>query len=1457
MGKLFESSGQVGQVIDMPKTYTSNFTSTNPIVKSSSQFIPSIMNGVDASSAENEWSQVFESAVFFKGSDQVLGNVIAMIYQEKNTKSKKLSAMVISKHGYSLHHCLNVSSDSKYYQVVCNLPTEMRSSNVRKSLAVALLQTFANIDRYSINALYTQAHLPFDKFDWDETKAGELASKMELIRNRDPQSIGNFLCQLGFFSNSILTGSYIVDVVYSEDESRDKEESNSITEKNNAMAFLLGEQLDQLFDSLAEYSPEPTEKVYKPPLVKNNSDILHGDSDLIRQICSELITIQSNFTVSIVQFLQKFIVPLRMQVLEGNIKGYTIKKLNKILPPTIDEVTRINCIFLDMLKLAEPFGSYEILKASGTTIPYFYKAQMRHEAATKNFRDNYKEFIQDMKSIGKEKLLTYDQRSIETIVYSSLHLCKLQLILNRLYKSKDWPSEYLENVNQFLKSCDNTISSFNNDKLTPYNGRIFTPTGKILAEVANGWPKELQFGWLTRRVVAVFDVTDLLCDNVKNRSVIVIFSDHVLFLSIDDDEYYSNFWEGDLIHKPSVADILMHSLINETPLTNIPHLKVKSWSAINEIDGFYYTVNNESFVKFYFNGNNEENCGVYKFDKVSSRYVTQVLARAKILNKNQAFHLFNGLISNSNDKKIYYTAHNLESYKIEETKSPFLILFNKPFSFELLDTFNVFAIFTLNFISDGKINLEGTTRAYSRDNGKINFQMPMDDLEKILSTLLNELFITHNSLHNPQKILEILSINEKLASDIVKVVDKSDSFFLKERQDIVQKMNNLQLENKIAREARFGNGTGNSKRQSLELLKPKKGVNRSETIKKYKGKGKTDKQHPTSFFKKIFQLGNNKSPLKKSGRMSQLSSTLPAPTPTPTPSPIAKRASTPTPIPTAMHMPSHSPAPEICQTTKSFSSVGKLNDETKDQTAIANVGQSVNTSMSTSIFVNSKFEFPMETANAITTESKEEFKKAPRFGILNDSEQKKSYKDSVDLMGRLEIDIKNDMLSYNDLFGNLREEESKFKLASFELPIVALESNPDLDVNTPITVESDVFSQIKALTPNTPATSKLEYINNEKIKPLSNDRPSMHIQADPALDLASRLDQQHPYFSMKSPIKNNSQAARSMTQSATATISPTAKNNKYESLIKPNVLTENVKLEEAKLTKSQSFYVKFKKLRNAQEASLQKYGLSDISEISEMTKGEFNVFDNQLLNGYIKARTSEDSKVKDNNWTKYDSVKQQLSLKTRVKPLTKSNSVKVKKVETKSDLDCTTDTFFSNATNGSSIYESSIVADLGNFGTIRTNKNFENPYAKPASERETKVDLCEDFFDDLEIEFDELTLPELTDLSNEYQEEEIEEVQAKAEISNAAVLNSPSIKFDELKKSAARIVNEYPIMAEDTSLCSALCGDTQADILLNVWDHGICDQVSRSQSMMELNGLLGHNSYYYLNAFINGELYKE
>lgn len=692
---------------------------------------------------EEEWiEKVFKDAAFYEGFDELLwGQFFTCVYKDPVTS--KMSALIIDKLGVAHFNPVDLSSKSQYYPAIENLDPKDRESNVRKCIAVSLLEKFAQLPDGCLHRIQPKGL----KFDYDPTHAGDLASGCKLVDFCTPENIGRSLRSLGILGNRYVQ-STLLDVVY--------ENTPSTAEPNNRMVFNLGEQLEQLFDPLNEYSPEQTEYTYKAPEQDETTD---QDSQLVRSILKELLELQMTFTMNLVEFLQTFLINLRIQVLNNEIEGLSTVKLNRLFPPTIDEVTRINCIFLDSLKSATPYGSSEVLKACSVTIPYFYKAYTRHEAATKNFSKDIKLFLRRFNDVIPEKN-TYTEMKIETIIKGPQEkLMKIKLIIDRLYAKKEWPEEAQLDAERNYNSVIQVIDSFGNleSPLSSYSTRVFTPSGKILTELAKEWPVELQYKWLKRRIVGIFDVVD--ANDSAKRKLLVIFSDYVVFLDINQAELY---YSADGKNRPQMADILMNSLINEVPLpSKIPKLTVNSYCFIDDV---LVSLIEGNAIRFDALKVGDSFSVSFKLasSSITASSVAELVVKAKILEKETAFHLFR---ATQDDMTIYSTAHELEAYQSEKIKSKFSVFLNmEPSKNSLLENKLHLGIF-LKFVKVGQ-NEEIQLEALTSDGRSRKTTFPASKLvSALVEQLLLEVPVCDSSIYSPLYSL-LVETNEKLVGKI-------------------------------------------------------------------------------------------------------------------------------------------------------------------------------------------------------------------------------------------------------------------------------------------------------------------------------------------------------------------------------------------------------------------------------------------------------------------------------------------------------------------------------------------------------------------------------------------------------------------------------------------------------------------------------------------------------------------
>jgi hypothetical protein len=671
-----------------------------------------------------EWSDVFETAAFFKGYDMILGEVVVMVYEDPD--SHKISTVLFSCLGEFHFNSCALDHTSRFFDACKNLDKRLQKSNVRRALAITLLKVYSSLDPNRVKSALN-VEIPFE---WDETAAGELASSMKLVSTKKPFELGESLLNLGFLQSHYIE-STVLDVVY--------EDKASVIDLNNKLVFLLGQQLEQLFDPLTEYSPESTDVLYTPPEVSTVID----ESQLIQEICKELLQLQENVTTQLVEFLRDVVIPIRMRTLDGEIKGLTTAKLNQVFPPTVDEVTRVNCIFLEALRKASPYGSFEIIKACGSCIPFFYKATMRHESALKSFNGDLKEFLS---VYGQYIPSGYSESQIDANMRSQMNLTKIKLILERLVNTKDWTASEKVTVDQNIRSAIDTIDSFGKEDLKPYNKRIFTPSGKILTEICENWPPVLSYGWVNRKVISVIDTTN---QNNREKGVIVIFSDYVVFANVveKDDKLYSS--------KPQVSDILMNSLINENPISNMPSLRVTSWSSLKNLE---ISTFDENSVSFYFK-DGKSPASVYEIDD-TSRFM-RIYNKALILSKTTPFHLFK---IEKFGFDVFVTAHERLTYSRETNHSPIVLFLNIEMDQNLLADNGVeFGLFA-KFIDDelieiSTLSLSGASYSSTINSSELSSYLSQEisSLETKRRTIESHSGFTSSSLGNRSLLSQVIA----------------------------------------------------------------------------------------------------------------------------------------------------------------------------------------------------------------------------------------------------------------------------------------------------------------------------------------------------------------------------------------------------------------------------------------------------------------------------------------------------------------------------------------------------------------------------------------------------------------------------------------------------------------------------------------------------------------------------
>ncbi|CAI5219853.1 ANM_HP_G0035220.mRNA.1.CDS.1 [Saccharomyces cerevisiae] len=90
----------------------------------------------------SDWTDnVFTQSVFYHGSDDLIwGKFFVCVYKSPN--SNKLNAIIFDKLGTSCFESVDISSNSQYYPAIENLSPSDQESNVKKCIAVILLQRY-------------------------------------------------------------------------------------------------------------------------------------------------------------------------------------------------------------------------------------------------------------------------------------------------------------------------------------------------------------------------------------------------------------------------------------------------------------------------------------------------------------------------------------------------------------------------------------------------------------------------------------------------------------------------------------------------------------------------------------------------------------------------------------------------------------------------------------------------------------------------------------------------------------------------------------------------------------------------------------------------------------------------------------------------------------------------------------------------------------------------------------------------------------------------------------------------------------------------------------------------------------------------------------------------------------------------------------------------------------------
>lgn len=652
------------------------------------------------------WTEIFPQAAFFAGYDQLcFGPVVTMVY--KNAKTNKISTVSLTKFGSNVYDNLILDSSLRFWPACENLKPEHQHLNVRKALAITNLKNYNKIWKNNANVPVTES--------WDETNAGELASTMDVLAERTPEELGKMILQLGFLQEHNIL-SLVVDVLCKGDDS-----------EKDKLSLLLGEKGSSIFDPLLEYSPQSLDYHYIP----DKTQPLLGVNPSIERVMKELFEFQTNYTMEMVNLLQDLIIPLRAKILaKSSVKN--IHKIHTVFPPTLDEVARVNCILHDLLAKARPHGYMEVFAVLEGMIPYFYKPFVRLEASLLSFSQKLEKFVKyngeytlNNPAINKG---SYTAKRLESIVYASLlELPRLKLIVKRLYEvvvaekckllspdETDHDPE-LPQITKSYNSVMNVIDSYGFKEEEPVDSsRIFTPSGKLLTEIATDWPPELQYGWMNRKVVGIHELIPVMPLN-RGHVMVIIFSDLLLFIDIDIETEGLNI---------QLADVLMNSLVNEKRLPQISHfprMKVKFWCALDEILVRSYLELERHYVTFMTYAENsfkdkkgeiETRSQSFQLVKDTEDEVTRIMdlvSKAKIMHKSTdfAFHKLETSILK------YFCVHDLVMYSAEVSKAPLVMVVNFDED-QIHDLFEMhplaFMALNVTFINDHTVHLTGVSR---------------------------------------------------------------------------------------------------------------------------------------------------------------------------------------------------------------------------------------------------------------------------------------------------------------------------------------------------------------------------------------------------------------------------------------------------------------------------------------------------------------------------------------------------------------------------------------------------------------------------------------------------------------------------------------------------------------------------------------------------------------------------
>ncbi|CAY67828.1 Protein involved in bud-site selection and required for axial budding pattern [Komagataella phaffii GS115] len=625
-------------------------------------------------------------------NDLLFGDLVSLVFEDP-TCHNKLSVVWISVFGEYHFNQVTIDSRSRFFPACQNLSPDSKASNVRKALAVTSLRAFNSLSVNCLTRVMTSMHASTKSLhNWDETNAGELASNMHLIDTKTPSEVGSRLLQLGYLQNYYIN-SIDVDVVYSS--------KDSLLELNDKVVSQLGDQVHYMWNPSSEYYLEHMSHVYVPPIDS------HAKTGTISSEIKQLLHTQSCITKSLVNLLQDFIIPLRARIVDRGFKSITLKKVNTVFPPTLDEVARACRIWLEALQEAAPFGPLEILKACAQVIPYFYKALTRHKAACRNLNYNLYTFFRKLEEEHFEVPKKYC--NLDKLIPLIQIWCKtalMKLPVTRLYEHcvQSSVQSNIQLGDKYYHFVLRTIESAlafqckNDSMRVSLNDRI------------TNWSNDLHNHLLESDVVSVYHLEDLCNLNQwRSHQVLIVFTDLVLFLSIEDDDYYHDILFNNDDCQLCVGDVILDVLQNGAPCKLLPLLRLVGWCSVGSVMPLCYG-SDFKYLKLCFNYSDTApkpnlpfSVRYYKIlePSVSGPSIVDTMFKCKISSKTQPFHLFKDQESSFRDPfSIYSVTQCIENYELEANKSPFAIVLNMDYDEAFLFKYDLFCGFFVSTIGD-------------------------------------------------------------------------------------------------------------------------------------------------------------------------------------------------------------------------------------------------------------------------------------------------------------------------------------------------------------------------------------------------------------------------------------------------------------------------------------------------------------------------------------------------------------------------------------------------------------------------------------------------------------------------------------------------------------------------------------------------------------------------------------